>query len=411
MSLQDSSASNSGDPQPQGADELRKRLVEIEGELARIFYELVNERRGSTGVEGKTPDSSSLELRLHLDNPALKNAAPATSFLDSQLRRQAEEMADRSAIFPTGKVYCHWCKSFDCGHSEPSTPRQAFSGYSPTGQPEWSELTSILLHRKDPRVDLLHRRNPATLTLVQSGHELADEQLSTYGKRSGVYHILGQATVGYLSAGLNPGRAENHYALSLQAVQAGSGRGPISLNIIGRLPDGRSGLRSVEESESPRLLDSIRKAGRHLSDVDVSSLPKRRRSREKQRRVLDTLRRLSRNIERIYRQQTRRTQHAETRHRNKARPSSKAFPDALEARDSSVYRDVEENTWVVLGPRNRVHIFNDSGLHITSVVYPPETVRHRTTRGKWMQPKPDALATFRSALRKTGRGPSRGDSG
>ena len=64
----------------------------------------------------------------------------------------------------------------------------------------------------------------------------------------------------------------------------------------------------------------------------------------------------------------------------------------------------EDERWVVLGPKNRVHIFNDSGLHITSVVYPPETVRHRTTKGKWLRPEPEALQSFRKALRRTDRG-------
>ena len=398
MPRKDSSASSAGEPRPTGKDETRKRLLEIEQEFAEIFYEFISLRRAATGVDGKTPESAPLTLKLHLDNPALAgNPAPA-SFLETQLRRKAEEIADRSAVFPTGKVYCYWCRSFDCSHGQPETPRQAFSGYSPTGQPEWNELTSILLDRKDPRIDLLHHSNPATLTLVQSGYELAHDQLTTYGKRSGIYQILAQATVGYLSGGKDSRKPEHHYALSLQAVQAGGGRGPVSLNILGRLPDGRTGFESVEESESPRLLDAIRKAGRHLGDIEVSSLPRRRRGREKQRRVMDVLRRLSRNIERIYRQRSRRTRHSEVRHRNKARPASTALADALAAKEQSIYRDVEENTWVILGPRNRVHIFNDAGLHITSLSYPPETIRHRTTRGKWLRAKPDALEEFRRRL-------------
>lgn len=404
MSQENPSASSSGGSQPSEPEEIRKRLLEIERQFAEIFYGFISRRRSATGVEGKTPESSPLTLNLHLDNPALaKNTAPA-SFLEAQLRREAEEIADRSAIFPTGKVYCYWCRNFECAHGEPATPRQAFSGYSPTGQPEWNELTSILLDRRDPRVDLLHRANPATLTLVQSGRELAQDQLMTYGKRSGIYHILAQVTVGYLSAGRDSRQGENHYALSLQAVQAGGGRGPVSLNIIGRLPDGRSGFQSVEESESPRLLDAIRKAARHLSDIDVGSLARRRRGREKQRRVMDVLRRLSRNIERIYRQRTRRTRHSEVRHRNRTRPASSALADALAAKDHSIYRDVEENTWVVLGPRNRVHIFNGEGLHITSLNYPAETIRHRTTRGKWLCPKTDALEKFRNCLRSKSQG-------
>ena len=30
---------------------------------------------------------------------------------------------------------------------------------------------------------------------------------------------------------------------------------------------------------------------------------------------------------------------------------------------------------VVIGPKNRVHIFNDNALHVTSVVYQGETIR------------------------------------
>ena len=148
---------HAGGPRPDGQEETRKRLHEIEREFAEIFYEFISLRRAATGVDGKTPESAPLTLKLHLDNPALaRNAAPA-SFLEAQLRRKAEEIADRSAVFPTGKVYCYWCRSFDCSHGEPETARQAFSGYSPTGQPGWNELTSILLDRKDPRIDLLHR--------------------------------------------------------------------------------------------------------------------------------------------------------------------------------------------------------------------------------------------------------------
>jgi hypothetical protein len=108
--------------------------------------------------------------------------------------------------------------------------------------------------------------------------------------------------------------------------------------------------------------------------------------------------RLARNLERIFRQRRRRTHHAQDRHQNRGRPASTAFHDALHAAPASVYRDVEEKTWVILGPKNRVHIFNDAGLHVTSIVYPGETVRQRTTRGKWRVPPAEDLSAFRTAL-------------
>jgi hypothetical protein len=53
----------------------------------------------------------------------------------------------------------------------------------------------------------------------------------------------------------------------------------------------------------------------------------------------------------------------------------------------------------VLGPKNRVHVFNDDARHVTSVVYPGETVRARTLRGKWRKAQADELARFLAALR------------
>ena len=55
---------------------------------------------------------------------------------------------------------------------------------------------------------------------------------------------------------------------------------------------------------------------------------------------------------------------------------------------------------MVLGPKNRVHIFNDKGLHVTSVVYPGETVRQRTSGGKWRIPDAGEKAAFQEALRR-----------
>jgi hypothetical protein len=110
------------------------------------------------------------------------------------------------------------------------------------------------------------------------------------------------------------------------------------------------------------------------------------------------LNRLARTIDRIYRQSFRRTRHAQVRHRNRERPTSTALGDALHARRDSVYRDVGESTWIIVGPKNRVHVFNDSGHHVTSVVYPGETIRRRTAQGKWKRGTPEELEAFRRSL-------------
>jgi hypothetical protein len=404
-------------PSPsESLDETAATLRRIEHQIADVFFDLVERRRGVTGIAGETPARSTVELRLELPSPAAPAASRALDGqLLEQLSRAAERLADRTAAFPSGRVYCYWCRSFECQHARCADPRSVFYGYSATGQPLWSELSSLLLERHDPRVDFLYREPPIPVTVVQSGNELAGDQLQVYGRGSGVYRILGQLVVGYLDAGaghpaprgtdsVRHRRARSHYALTLQAVQAGDGASGVLLNVVGTLPDGTPALEAIDEAADARLADLLVKARRRLSEVALESVPRRRRGRERRRRALEILHGLARNLERVFRQKARRTFHSEDRRRDKARPASRAFEDALAAKDERVFRDVEERTWVIVGPKNRVHVFNDAGLHITSVVYPGETVRHRTTKGKWLQPRAEELAAFRTALEETARG-------
>ena len=116
---------------------------------------------------------------------------------------------------------------------------------------------------------------------------------------------------------------------------------------------------------------------------------------------MTALGRLTRNLERIFRQRIRRTKHSQDRHLNRERPAAAALQDAMSARPDEIYRDVLESTWVVLGPRSRVHIFNDAGHHITSVVYPGETVRRRKSQGKWRAAPPEQVRDFQETLSRS----------
>ena len=110
------------------------------------------------------------------------------------------------------------------------------------------------------------------------------------------------------------------------------------------------------------------------------------------------LERLAGNLDRIFRQGTRRTRHSQERHQDRERPAAAALRDVLSARPEEIFRDVRESTWVVVGPKSRVHVFNDAGKHITSVVYPGETVRRRTAQGKWRAAPPESVRGFREAM-------------
>lgn len=394
------SASTSSSPPAREASALRRRLKDIEEELGKLFYELYRERQQETGLDGDPGGGETLQLSLRVKPSPHNGASVAGSDeLYRQLRQTAHRTADRRAAYPSGHVYCHWCRSFTCPHSTPGEPRQVFAGYSPTGQPVWVEYSSILLERGDPRIEILYREEPGTVPLVQSGKELARRQLAVYGKRSSIYRILGQVLLGYLVDRQGNGTQDRVFAVTFQAVEAAGERTPAHLNVIGRVPDGAPAAQALGEHFDPRFQDALLTARRRLAEIHLPRGSRRSRSSAKTHKVLEVLRLLSKNFERIFRQGKRRTLHSQTRHRNRQRPASVALRDALAARSGAIYRDVKEKTWVVLGPKNRVHIFNDRALHVTSVVYPGDTVRQRTARGRWHTPKDEEAALFVEALR------------
>jgi len=380
--------------QPAGA--LRRRLDELQEELSSAFYRLYAERQELTGLSGD-PRPATLELSLELSPDG--GADGSADQLYRQVRDAAARLADRSAAFPWGHVYCYWCRSFTCGHSTPPEPRSVFSEYSPTGQPLWRELSSLLLERGDPRIeDIFRNEGGAPISLVQSGHELAARQLAVYGKSSSIYRILGQISLGYLvhPRATNGDRAP--FAVTFQAIAGYGDSAAAQLNVLGVLPDGSAAAQALDEHFDPRITDAISTTRRRLADIALTTVARRRRARERSRRTLAALHLLAKNLDRIFRQGQRRTRHSQDRHRNRGRPASVALRDALNAGRGSVYRDVEEKTWVIIGPKNRVHVFNDRAMHVTSIVYPGETVRQRTTRGKWISPREEEVRDFLDAL-------------
>ena len=384
-----------GAPEPAGLAD--SRAHRLERELAALLFDLLEKKRAS-GLIPAVPDRLPLQLKLELF-PAGAVEAPPGQLLE-QLQRAVDRWVSHSAAFPYGHVYCYWCQSYTCGHSTPPGPRDAFAGYSATGQPDWREFGAILLERRDPRIEQLYRDASSPVTLVQAGHELTGKQLSVYGKHSPVYRLLGQVTLGYLRLP-RASRERPCVAVTFQAVELGGER--LVLNIVGRLPDGKLAFQALEEEADARLQNNLSASRRNLSDLSLRRFPRRRREGERRRHTMTILNRLAGHLDRVFRQRHRRTRHSEARHLDPKRPAASAFGDALNARAGSIFRDVEEGTWVVIGPKNRVHVFNQEALHVTSVVYSGETVHGRTTRGKWLVPRPDDLAAFQEKLARRAR--------
>ncbi len=379
-------------------DALKRRAQRLEEDVQRLYADLIAHKQAS-GALPSEPERHPLKLMFEL--PKTGKPAPGSASLFAQLLEFVEDLARREAAFPRGHVYCHWCKSFICDHSLPLDPKDVFAGYTQTGEPCWREFAAILLEKRDPRIDHLYKNQPCPVTLFQDAEELTREQLAVYGKWSKDIRILGQVLLGYLRIGKNGNQAS--VAMCFQAVQAGSLDTPPVLNVVGTIPERGHAVEFLESQADPRITNALSTTRRMLRDLALVHGPRRRRSAVIRQKVATILQRLSRNLERIYRQRQRRTRHSEVRHLDRRRPAATAFRDALRADNESIFRDVEERTWVVIGPKNRVHIFNDNALHVTSVVYQGETIRQRTKHGKWLAPRGAELVSFREALERHGQ--------
>lgn len=382
---------------------ITSRLEGIEASLTSAIREACAEM---FGVLPEPARPFRLDLRVSIDpgGPWRLEADPP---IEEQIRLAVREMATQAEAFRTGSVYCYRCNRPDCPHSRPPRPTSVFGGYSSTGLPIWVEFTQILLERRHPQVDLLYDGAQANLVAMYMEPELLKQrQLNVFGRQSKTYDILGQVVFGFLRMrlpGTDRGEPER-VACTLQAVESrrldGSPR--LALNVLATLSDGSPALDAIQGPYQTRIADVISSARHRIGSLRPSSRTRTRKVRstgtpDTDSVVTDILQGLSRKIEKVGRQGGRRTAHAEA-HREKNRPTSKAWEDAFSAAEDAVLWDKHEKTFVVLGPRNRVHVFSQEGRHVTSLVLPRDAVRSRRQRRRWVPLTDDQRERFGSAV-------------
>jgi hypothetical protein len=327
--------------------------------------------------------------------------------LADQVGRQIEEVQAAHSVYQPGQVWCFRCESAECAHAAPPSAVSVFKAYTATGLPEWQDLHQAFIAAQDPRVDRLFADTPDTLALVQLGHALRQDQLSSFGRSSKTYAILGQVVAGYFQM---PRRAAGRdgtgrLAMTFQVVEMRGRTGGLELrlNTLAGVPAGvRLDDLFAEEWESWAF------RARELATRALAAMSERaeaarqgRRSEELQgvmRRVPSVLRRLAEFLERGHRQGRRRTRHVEERRQHDGRPVHKALDDARAAVADSVYVDEKSGTLVVCGAQARAHVFNPAGRHVTSFVLGPGDLELRLRTRRWRRATPEEATGLRQKL-------------
>jgi hypothetical protein len=371
-----------------GRESLSGEARKIEGEIADLARRM---HRRMFGAEAPFPEALRVSVEVSIP-PRRSDGSEAAPALLAGIGAALQRTGSRADPVVAGRVFCYRCDRADCEHSAPPRPQSVFSGFSPTGQPQWTDLAQALLEARHERVDELFSSS-APLALVQPGRDLKARLLHPFGKSSKTYDVLGQIVAGHFGA---PGGAPLS-AITVQAVESRSpeGRTRLSLNRIGA--EASAFLDAHPEHGFAVALQSARgRLGQIEDDLAQDAVSPARRS-ELMRRIPGILQDLRRVLERSGRQSGRRTKHAVERRREN-RPTHAAIQDAWSAADADLLADETRGTLIVLGPRGRAHAFTPEGRHVTSLILDREALSRRIARRRWRPATPEEIQTLRTAL-------------
>lgn len=360
-----------------------------------------------------TAEPRQADLSLHISlrvRPAENWTIDFEPRLSEQIGHQLDEACTARGVYSPGRVYCFRCDDAWCGHTVPPSALSVFRGYGETGLPEWQDLHQALVEARDERVARLFEGRPEVVALVQLGHGLRERQLSSFGRSSKTYALLGQVVAGYFRpppAAAEPGFPDR-LAMTFQVVETrdAAGRTCVRLNVLTRLRDG-SDLDELFASDWEPWVHRARELAAHAVETIERRVQAARasgRSEEVQaamRRVPAVLKRLAEFLERGHRQERRRTRHVEQR-RQENRPVHKALEDARDALPDAVFHDEKTHTAVICGPQGRAHVFNAEGRHVTSFVLGPDAVAFRLRTERWRRATPDEAAALKKRIGSAG---------
>jgi hypothetical protein len=308
---------------------------------------------------------------------------------DQVLSQLADVTAEREA-YVDGRAYCFRCRSIRCEHALPASPLHVFSGYGQMGTPSWQEFAQVLLDERDDRAASLYGKPPLVVVRTQKGSLLKTDQLSSFGRASKTYSLLGQVIAGYFCPrnGQNPGNGDARFAVSFQFVEIRTARGKVGLRInpVVRLP-GETSLsdlfasgwggwleRALEQGSS--TLQQMEARIAECAPGDSTAI------RNVMKRIPAVMTQFVNSLERGHRQAKRRTNHSEIR-RKQERPVHMAIEDMRKIDRAALLYDEKTNTVIVPGGRNRFHVFAPGGKHVTSFSGNQGTIDFRTKTRRW----------------------------
>lgn len=333
-----------------------------------------------------------IEVRLKIPLDAARDGARAATQAVEQIVARVRDVREHEAALQPGAVFCYFTGSATAPHSRPPSTRQVFEGYGSTGRPTYAEFVTLAIERRAEAIDRLVAGDDLVVTYVSMGRVLRTQQLHEFGQTSTVFRILGQ-----VDAGLYPlvGSAEKAaFSFQLLRAQTLDGLMRFRLHWVGA-----ADLRDIADPSVLAILKRFQQKLDHES-LRYQGLQAHGKTVDDEEFVQPFLAELAKQLAGRARRASHRTEHAMERVEDGQRPTTKCWDDAQEASDERILRDDEQGTLVVVGPKNRVHVFATDARHVTSFVLSGSQVQRRLGEGRWHPSEPEDRGMFRIALRR-----------
>lgn len=334
-------------------------------------------------------DGIELKLKIRRDSPP---ELLATEFFNELNARLDEARTEEDFVVPR-RAFCFRCESFLCEHSAPPEPRSVLSNYEPAGRPVWIEFASLLYNRNDPRAEAVARRKPGLLTLIMESREVNADRIEAFGGPRPPVEVLCQLAVGMFTISERNGSEEAALTLQWLLVRGG----PRPRLVFHPIGDPRLLDYTFTDPDLAKILTSERNAAR----THPAHIHKKRPAPAQDRSIQFAVARahaLARDLQHHYSVRGRRTMHARERAEVGERPTANAFPEARSAPDAAIFIDQKTGTFVLLGKNSRVHFFNKTARHVTSVRFPGEEIKTRIDKNRWRAAAAPEIRAFREQL-------------
>ena len=357
----------------------------------RVLSDIARNLLDAEGVDAfGRPRYLDVQVRIPLD--AERDGAGASEALIAQILGRVQAVREHEAALRPGAVFCYYSGRADQAASRPGKVRDVFEGFSSTGRPQFADFVTLAIERRDDGIERLVEGEDLIVTHVSMGRVLRTQQLQEFGNDSAVYRILGQVDAG-LFAMMN---SDERAAFSFQLLQGHTleGRARYRLHWVGG-----ADIRDVADPAIGQILRRFQQKLDHHS-LRYAGLAASGQTPDEEEFVLPLLQELAKRLAGRARRAGRRTDHARERTEEGQRPTTKAWEDAGSAGDDRVLRDVQEDTLVVTGPKNRCHVFTPDARHVTSFTMTARNVQRRCQEGRWVAAEPEERGEFRIALRR-----------